>query len=74
MKCELCPREAMRNDILCFLCSARFQEVIPPKERTAMDAPIGTAILHRTERIPDVLATDDPHYIRWYDSHKEFLK
>lgn len=74
MKCELCPREAMRNDILCFLCSAMIQEVIPNKERTAMDSPRVTVIFQRTEKTPDVLATDDPHYIRWYHAHKEFLK
>lgn len=74
-KCELCPRDAMRGDILCFLCSAMFQEVIPSHELRALDAKKGRAIVQQLPRKrPDALETDNLYYRQWFAKHAHLFQ
>lgn len=75
MKCELCPRPSMRDDILCFLCSAMFQPVIPCSERRAIDSMKGQAIFDAPYAVPqDVMPTDNAYYRRWHEQREELFK
>lgn len=75
LKCELCPRQVMVNDILCFICASRFQSIIPSPERTAMDAKIGEPLfLTLPPRIPDALDTENAYYRKWRESVKDVLR